>query len=113
MNDATEMMKMEDQESEIRVKFFGFIIDVVKKPEITIKISRDYSVKEFLEYLGQKFGQRFNERVFTDCGDILDHIRVSVGDEMIDKEKYNEKLIKTGMNGETVKLFVFSSQMGG
>ena len=103
----------ENKKAKITVKFFGFIIDVVKKPEIQVEIVEEYSVREFLEYLSQMFGERFRERIFTECGNIMDHVRVSIGKKMIEKDDYNKKLIKPGMSEEAIKLFVFSSQMGG
>ncbi len=95
------------------VKFFGFIMDVVKKPEIEVEIKEECSVMEFVHRLADMFGDRFRERVLTDCGEIRDHVRISIGKEMVDKEDYEKRLIKPGMNGEAFKLFVFSSQMGG
>ncbi len=104
---------MRGETASVTVKFFGFIIDVVKKPEIKVEIKEECSVVEFVHQLADMFGEKFRERVFTDCGEIREHIKISIGKEIIDREDYSKKLIKPGMNGDVFKLFVFSSQMGG
>ena len=95
---------MEKQTVPIRVKFYGIIRDVVDGPQVEIQVDSDFTVKDLLGYLAQRYGEKFVERVMTSEGGLKTYVKVFVNNREVDS---NNLSIPLNTEGEATEAMVY------
>ncbi|MEE9549486.1 MAG: MoaD/ThiS family protein [Candidatus Binatia bacterium] len=95
----------------IDVRFYGFVRDVVDPSSFVLEAPQSATLRELLDLLVEKFGERLRERLLTKTGELEANVRVFVGDSQTSSL---EEPIKNGQESFTkVKVFVLSATAGG
>ncbi|MFQ5542638.1 MAG: MoaD/ThiS family protein [Candidatus Binatia bacterium] len=96
---------------QIDVRFYGFVRDVVDTSSFALETSQSTTLRELLDLLVKKFGERLRERLLTKTGELEANVRVFVGDSQTSSL---EEPIQNGQRPSAeVKVFVLSATAGG
>ncbi len=96
---------------QIDVRFYGFVRDVVEPSSFVLEAPQSATLRELLDLLVKKFGERLRERLLNNTGELEANVRVYVGDNQTSSL---EEPIQNGQGSFTkVKVFVLSATAGG
>ena len=95
----------------IDVRFYGFVRDVVDPSSFVLEAPQSATLRELLDLLVEKFGERLRERLLNNTGELEANVRVFVGDNQTSSL---EEPIQNGQRPSVeVKVFVLSATAGG
>ncbi len=97
---------------EVSINFYGVIRDTVDKREIEITLPDEATVKDLIEFLVKKYGNKFKERVLDPEGNLRKSVKLSIGDRVIRNDGMDERLKSKNSSKSEVTIFIFP-QLGG
>ena len=94
----------------VEVHFYGFVRDIVGTCPLLLEAAKTINLRDLLDLLTKRFGERLRERLLTAKGELEANVRVFVGN--------NEALsldepLGDGEKAMDVKIFVVSATAGG
>ncbi len=102
-----------DSHLRVEVRFYGFVRDIIGSPaaSIALEMPTCSTLRELVNLLAQKFGEKFSERILTIAGELEPNVRFFVGDAQV---LSLEEPLGDGENSfAEVKVFVLSATAGG
>lgn len=67
----------------VTVKFFTTLREIIGKPQDQIELSEAVSVKELLQQLGGKYGEKFTRYVYNEKGRVRGHLHFLINGKSI------------------------------
>lgn len=64
----------------VEVRFFGFVRDVVSTSSTALDIPQSATLRDLLDLLAKRFGERLRERLLTRTGELEANVQLFVGD---------------------------------
>ena len=95
-----------------KVSFYGVIKDIVNEPQIEIQIQDEFTLRQLLDNLGEKFGKNFQEGILDKHCGVKSYVRFFVNREPVDNFDLDKKLKISGNIAETA-ILVLPTQEGG
>jgi molybdopterin converting factor small subunit len=96
---------------QVEVRFFGFVRDVVEGSNFALETPQSATLRELLELLIRKFGERLRQRLLTETGELEANVQLFVGDTQA--TSLEQPLGNGGSSFSEVKVFVLSATAGG
>ncbi|MDO8691506.1 MAG: MoaD/ThiS family protein [Dehalococcoidia bacterium] len=96
----------------ITVKFYGVIRDVVDGPQLETQMPQDSTVTDLLNFLADRYGAPFVERVMTSQGGLKTYVRVFINNQEVDGNNLTRPLITEGQTTEAM-VYVLPASTGG
>ncbi len=72
--------KRENRSLRVEVRFFGFVRDVVSASSVALGIPQSATLRDLLDLLAKRFGERLRERLLTRTGELEANVQLFVGD---------------------------------
>lgn len=96
----------------VKVSFYGVIKDAVKEPQVEVQMSDAFTMRQLLESLREKYGDKFKSSIFDEKYGVKTYVRFFVNKEPLDNFELDKELRINGENAETAILVMPSSEGG-
>ena len=95
----------------VEILFYGFVRDIVDSSRLVLDTPESLTVRNLMELLIKRFGERLRERLLTSSGEIEANVQLFVGDQ---RALSLQEPIRNGQSDfAEVKVFVLSATAGG
>ncbi|MBI2359612.1 MAG: hypothetical protein HYV04_12060 [Deltaproteobacteria bacterium] len=95
----------------IEVSFYGFVRDLVTTPKLVIDTSDQTTVREVLDSVVKRHGERLRERLLSATGELAANVQVFVGEQPT--TSLDQSIDHAHDHCAEVKVFVLSATAGG
>jgi molybdopterin converting factor small subunit len=95
----------------VRVKFYGWIRDVVDGPEAEVSLPEESSIKDLVDLLVERYGPGFAERVLEGRRGFKSYVKFFLNEEEIND--LEARLKKEGQNAVQAMVYVMAAMDGG
>ncbi|MBI2304590.1 MAG: MoaD/ThiS family protein [Chloroflexi bacterium] len=98
---------------DVAVSFRGITRGVVDAPQVQLRLSPDATVADLLHSLGDRYGPRFQERVFAQDGSLQSYVTLVVNGATVEGSDLGHRLAAEGQEQVEAQVFIFSAMAGG
>lgn len=96
----------------ITVNFYGVIKGTLAEPKIEVEMPEVFSVRQLLDALRNKCGEKFAESVVDEYGIPRPHVRMFINKEAVDNYDLDFKWKINGLEAESSVLVLPTSEGG-
>ena len=95
-----------------KVSFYGVIKDIVSEPQVEIQVLDEFTLRQLLDKLKEKFGEKFQEGIMDKHCGVKSYVRFFVNREPVDNFDLDKRLKISGDIADTA-ILVLPTQEGG
>lgn len=96
----------------VKVNFYGVVKDIVNEPQVEVQIPDEFTLRQLLDNLKNKFGEKFQEGILDKHCGVKSYVRFFVNREPVDNFDLDKKLKISGDIADTA-ILVLPTQEGG
>lgn len=96
---------------QVEVRFYGFVRDIIGTAPFAFETPQSTTLRNLLEILVKKYGERLRERILTRTGELETNIKIFAGESQV--ASLEEPLGDGQTSLAKVKIFVLSATAGG
>lgn len=96
----------------VKVNFYGVIRDAVSKPQVEVQMPAEFTMRQLLDNLKEKYGDKFKDGIFDEQHGVKNYVRFFVNREAVDNFELDKVLKVYGESAETDILVMPSSEGG-
>ncbi len=97
----------------VKVRFYGFVRSALREPSAELSVPDGSTVTDLLQALGERYGQKFTEKVLTRQGRLQDYVRVLLGNDLLEDGKLDVALRETAGGTASVVVYLLPAEIGG
>ena len=106
------MLEEKSKVIRVRVNFYGVVKDIVNEPQVEIQLPDEFTLRQLLDNLKEKFGEKFQEGILDKHCGVKSYVRFFVNKEPVDNFDLDKKLKISGDIADTA-ILVLPTQEGG
>ncbi len=94
----------------VEILFYGFVRDIVDSSRLALDTPESLTVRNLIELLIKRFGERLRERLLTSSGELEANVQLFLGDQ---RASLQEPIRNGQSDFAEVKVFILSATAGG
>ena len=96
----------------VTVNFYGVVKGTLAEPRVEVEMPAVFSVRQLLDSLRKKCGEKFAESVVDEYGRPRPHVRMFINKEVVDNYDLDSKWEISGLEAESSILVLPTSEGG-
>ena len=96
----------------VTVNFYGVVKGALAEPRVEVEMPAVFSVRQLLDSLRKKCGEKFAESVVDEYGRPRPHVRMFINKEVVDNYDLDSKWEISGLEAESSILVLPTSEGG-